>query len=253
MAPMTYSSSLVLWFVSSLLNAGGVLAAAHAWNTRYINKYSRLIWLVPAALLAAWLAAFFGTSVVDQAISSLHLPLSSRSIATNLLAYFVLGLVFLLLRRATLKRKAAAPSPSSEAAAVIPEAGLRQAVESFLAAADSADTSRLAAAYAQDFLCVRVADAGGFVQLTADQMLSFLRSTTSGKAVGHVIPTKNSTIHHAEVLGDSAIVLVTRTKDLGNGWEPIFYTFLWKNQNSSWRLQREIVHQRSIPNWSAQS
>jgi len=62
------------------------------------------------------------------------------------------------------------------------------------------------------------------VQLTAEQMLSFLRSATSGKSRPATrCQQKNSTIHHAEVLDDSAIVLVTRTKDLGKGWEPIFY------------------------------
>ena len=248
---MTVNGDSALWILNSLLNAGGVLGAAHAWNTRYINKYARLVWLVPAVLLASWLAAFFGGPYVSQAISSLHVPLSLRASATNLFAYLVLGLVFLLIRRASLKRKAASSSQNSQTPMTLPEAGLRQAVESFLAAADTADTSRLAAAYAPDFLCVRVADAGGFVQLTAEQMLSFLRNATSGQAVGHVVPTKNSTIHHAEVLADSAIVLVTRTKDLGNGWEPIFYTLLWKNHESLWRLQREIVHQKSVPNWTA--
>lgn len=247
---MNNSSSLVLWFVSSLLNAGGVLAGAHAWNTRFISRYLRLLWLVPSILLAAWLAAFFGNSSVGQSISSLAVPFSIRAVAINLAAYLGLGLVFLLIRRASLKRTAAQSSLGSQAPMPIAETSLRQAVDSFLAAADSADTERLAATYAPDFLCIRVADAGGFVRLTAEQMLSFLASATSGKAVGHVVPARNSAIHHAEVLGNFAVVLISRTKDLGSGWEPIFYTLLWKNTDSSWRLQREIVHQRSIPNWS---
>jgi len=247
---MTISSSLVLWFVSSLLNAGGVLTAAHAWNTRYIHKPARLAWLVPSILLSAWLAAFFGAPKVSQAITSLTVPISVRAFGTNLIAYLVLGLVFLLIRRVTLRRKTAAPSPKSHSAESVSDATLRQTVESFLAAADSADADRLATAYSPDFLCVRVADAGGFARLTAEQMLSFLRRATSGKVVDHAVPTKNSTIHHVEILGDSAIVLITRTKDLGNGWEPIFYTLLWRNENSAWHLQREIVHQKSIPNWA---
>ncbi len=80
---MTNSPGLVLWFVSSLLNAGGVLAAAHAWNTRYIHKPARLIWLVPSLLLAAWLATFFGAPLVGQAISSLTVPISWRTFATK--------------------------------------------------------------------------------------------------------------------------------------------------------------------------
>ncbi|HWZ97548.1 MAG TPA: nuclear transport factor 2 family protein [Candidatus Dormibacteraeota bacterium] len=245
---MTISSSLVLWFTTSLLNAGGVLAAAHAWNTRFSKKHTRLIWLVPAVFIAAWLASFFGAPVVAQAISLMNVVLPIRALATNLLAYFALGLVFLLLRRAALKRTASAKKP--ETTEPISNSGLRQTVESFLSAADTANVDRLAATYAPDFLCIRVADAGGFAQLTAEQMLSFMRRAISGKAVGHAVPTKTSTIHHAEILGDSAIVLVTRMKDLGNGWEPLFYTLIWQRANSTWHLQREIVHQKSAPNWT---
>jgi hypothetical protein len=99
----------------------------------------------------------------------------SAHFRTNLIAYLVLGLVFLVIRRATLGRKAAAASSKSQPAESLSDATLRQTVEFFLAAADSADVERLAVAYAPDFLCVRVADAGGFAQLTAEQMLSFLR------------------------------------------------------------------------------
>jgi Domain of unknown function (DUF4440) len=248
---MTNSSNLVLWILNSLLNAGGVLAAAHAWNTRYIKKYSRLVWLLPAVLIAAWLGSFFGAQVVGQAISAVSLPLFWQNLATNLFAYLMLGLVFLVIRRATMKRGGASVGPKrAEARGGIGDTSLRQTVESFLAAADSADVDRLAATYAPDFQCTRVADGGGFVQLTADQMLSFLKRATSGKAVGHTVPTKNSTIHHVEIFGDSAVVLVTRMKDLGNGWEPLFYTLLWKKQNSSWYLLREFVHQRTAPNWA---
>jgi len=248
---MTNSANFALWTLNSLLNAGGVFAAAHAWNTRYMRTYGRLVWLLPAVAVAAWLASFFGAPIAGQAISALYVPLSWQSFSTNLLAYLVLGLAFLLIRRATMKRNAASTvSKKNETGGAIADTGLRQTVESFLSAADSADVDRLAATYAPDFLCIRVADGGGFAQLTAEQMLSFLRRASSGQAVGHVVPTKNSTIHHAEILGDSAVVLVTRTKDLGHGWEPLFYTLLWKRQNSSWHLLREFVHQRNAPNWA---
>jgi hypothetical protein len=240
----------MLWLTSSLLNAAGVLAAAHAWNTRYIHKPARLAWLLPSVLLAAWLAAFFGAPLVGQAITSLTVPFSLRAFGANLFAHLVLGLIFLLIRRASLNRKSASNSQKSNATESVSDTGLRQTVESFLTAADSADADRLATAYSPDFLCIRVADAGGFVQLSAEQMLSFLRRATSGKVVGQAVPTKNSVIHHAEILGDSAIVLVTRTKDLGKGWEPLFYTLLWKKKDSAWHLQREIVHQKTAPNWA---
>lgn len=248
---MTISSNLVLWTILTLLNVAGVLAAAHAWNTRFAKNYARLVWLLPAVLVAAWLASFFGTAAIERALSGLAVLFSLRSFATNAFAFLLLGLVFLAISRATRKRSA------PRGAVAIPQSGdaasdttLRETVESFLAAADSGNVDRLAATYAPDFLCIRVADAGGFAQITADQMLSFLRRAFSGQAVGHTVPAKNTIIHHAEVLGDSAVVLVTRMKDLGNGWEPLFYSLLWRKQGSNWRLLRECVHQRSVPNWS---
>jgi len=249
---MTYSSNLVLWILTSLLNAGGVIAAAHAWNTQFTKKFARLLYLVPAFLIAAWLASYFNSGVVAQVISLTAVVLSVRGIATNLLAYLVFGLVFLLLRREAIKRAAAKSSASNSSQDESTSgSGLRKTVESFLSAADTANVDGLASTYAPDFKCIRVADAGGFVELTANQMLSFMRRAISGKAnIGHSVPTSKTTIHHTEIFGDSAIVLLTRMKDLGNGYEPLFYTLLWQRTNSAWRLQREIVHQKSAPNWA---
>jgi len=249
---MTYSSNLVLWVLTSLLNAGGVVAAAHAWNTQFTKKFTRLLYLVPAFLIAAWLTSYFNTGVVAQVISLTTVALPIRGIATNLAAYLVLGLVFLLLRREAMKRAAAKSSASnSSQSESVPSASLRETVESFLSAADTANVDQLAAAYAPDFKCIRVADAGGFVELTANQVLSFMRRAVIGQAnIHHTVPTSKTTVHHAEVFGDSAIVLLTRMKDLGNGFEPLFYTLLWQRTNSDWRLQREIVHQKSAPNWA---
>jgi hypothetical protein len=249
---MTYSSNLVLWVLTSLLNAGGVVAAAHAWNTRFTKKFGRLPYLVPSFFVAAWLAGYFNSGVITQVMSLTSVALSIRGVATNLLAYLVLGLVFLLLRRQAMKRaatKSSAPNPSARES--IPDSGLSETVESFLSAADTANVDGLVSTYGPDFKCIRVADAGGFVQLTADQMLSFLRRATSGQTVvGHAVPTQSTKIHHAEILGNSAIVVLTRIKDVGNGFEPLFYTLLWKRDSGSWRLQREIVHQKSAPNWA---
>jgi len=249
---MIYSSNLVLWVLTSLLNAGGVIAAAHAWNTQFTQKFTRLLYLVPAFLIAAWLASYFSSGVVAQVISLTAVALSIRGIAINLLAYLVLGLVFLLLRREAIKRAAAKSSASnSSPAESMSGSDLSKTVESFLSAADTANVDGLAAAYAPDFKCIRVADAGGFVELTANQMLSFMRRAFAGQAnVRHSVPTSKTTIHHIEMFGDSAIVLLTRRKDLGNGFEPLFYTLLWQRTDSAWRLQREIVHQKSAPNWA---
>ena len=59
-----------------------------------------------------------------------------------------------------------------------------------------------------------------------------------------------TTIHHAELVGDTGLILMTRVKDLGNGWEPMFYNLLWKKQDGDWRLLREFVHQKSAPQWA---
>jgi ketosteroid isomerase-like protein len=131
---------------------------------------------------------------------------------------------------------------------------LRDAVEHFIEAADRGDVKIVAATYAPEFMCVRVADEGGFVQLTREQMLAFWRNATSSPPAGqpgtHSIPTQKTTIHYAEALGDTGFVLLTRIKNIGNGWEPMFYSLVWKRQDSNWRLLREFVHQKSIPKQS---
>jgi len=128
---------------------------------------------------------------------------------------------------------------------------LRDAVEHFIEAADKGDVKTVAGTYAPEFICVRVADEGGFVQLTREQMLAFFRNATSslpgGQPGAHSIPTQKTTIHYAEALGDTGFVLLTRIKNIGNGWEPMFYNLVWKRQGSDWRLLREFVHQKSIP------
>lgn len=70
----------------------------------------------------------------------------------------------------------------------------------------------IAATYSEDFLCVQVADEGGFTRLTREQRLSFLKLSTSGAAGGHSVPSKDSQVHHAEIFGDTALVLVTASK-----------------------------------------
>jgi hypothetical protein len=61
------------------------------------------------------------------------------------------------------------------------------------------------------------------------------------------IPTKETVIHHAEVVGDPGFVLMTRVKDLGSGWEPMYYSLVWRKRDGKWELLREFVHQRSVP------
>src|SRR5262245_29981964 len=120
------------------------------------------------------------------------------------------------------------------------EPGLRQTVERFIAAADKGDTQAVAALYDPAFTNVRVADDGGLVRLSREQVLQFL-----GR--GANIPTKDTAVHHVEVSADYGFVLLTRSKNLGSGWEPMFYSLVWKKQGDQWRLLREFVHQRSLP------
>ena len=134
------------------------------------------------------------------------------------------------------------------------DSSLRGAVEHFIEAADHGDVATVAATYSPEFMSVRVADEGGFVQLTREQMLAFWRNATSNLPAGQPgtqsIPTQKTTIHYAEALGDTGFVLLTRIKNIGNGWEPMFYNLVWKRQGSNWRLLREFVHQKSIPKQS---
>jgi Domain of unknown function (DUF4440) len=125
-----------------------------------------------------------------------------------------------------------------------PESVLRKAVERFIASADKADAEAVAAAYDPAFTCVRVADAGGTVRLSREQILEVFK-----RAGGHSLPTKDTTIHHVEIIDDTGYVLLTRTKDLGQGFEPMYYNLIWKKRGGEWRLLREFVHQRTLPKW----
>lgn len=131
------------------------------------------------------------------------------------------------------------------------DSSLKDAVTHFLEAADHGDVATIASTYEPDFMCVRVADEGGFVQLTREQMLGFWKNAignaAGGSPVALSIPTQKTTIHFAEVVGDTGYVLLTRIKNIGNGWEPMFYNLVWKRQGANWRLLREFVHQKSVP------
>src|SRR5215831_9785257 len=82
---MTNPGSSALWILNSLLNGGGLLAAAHVWNSRYLHKYNRLFWLIPSILVAAWLEPFFSALSIVQVAATLHFPILSRAGAQTLL------------------------------------------------------------------------------------------------------------------------------------------------------------------------
>jgi hypothetical protein len=252
--------SQVLQVANSACNASGVLLAAVVVAAIFHRKFSKLLWAVPAVLLSAWLEtklspAFAGSFSSDS--------VAYRHMALDVLAFSVIGLVFVWLRLKTARRAAfASRSRSTQPRNVgatnmdaVTDPELRSSMGRFLASADAADTTSLAQIYDQSFNCVRVADDGGSVRLSREQMLAFMeqavRDATTRGTTGHAgVQTGETTIHHAELAGDNGFVVMTRVKDLGNGWEPMFYNLVWKKQDGHWRLSREFVHQKSAPQWT---
>jgi hypothetical protein len=213
---------------------------------------------VPAVVLSAWLetnlnVAFAGTATMSGAMY--------KHFAIDVVAFSALSLAFVWIRRKTAVMKVRSSASVSSAshgaldAKSITNPELRQAMESLLTSADKADVASMATIYDKDFLCVRAADEGGLGRLTREQMLAFMdqavKKASRGPASGHAaVQTRETTIHHAELISDTAFVLMTRIKDLGSGWEPMFYALVWKKSGNSWRLLREFVHQKSAPKWS---
>ena len=251
----------VLHVANSACNAAGVLLAAVAVAAIFHRKYSRLFWAVPAVLLSAWLetklSPAFAGSLSSDAVTYRHM-------VEDVLAFSVIALVFVWLRLKAARKGAIKKQPQSQQpknvgatnmnAVSNPE--LRSSMGRFLASADSADTSSLSEIYARNFTCIRIAEDGGFIHLSREQMLAFLEqtvrdATTHPGGNGHAtVQTRETIIHHAELINDTGLVLMTRVKDLGNGWEPMFYDLVWKKQDGNWRLLREFVHQKSVPQWS---
>ena len=125
---------------------------------------------------------------------------------------------------------------------------LRELVTRFAAAADAGDVDFLAKTYSADFVNVRVSDDGGFVQLSRDQILLILSPKQGGTGPAfHPVPVKETVIHYANIAGNIGFVMMTRVKDMGNGWEPMVYTLVWQKQEGQWKLQREFVHQKTLP------
>src|SRR5262249_3114484 len=160
-----------------------------------------------------------------------------KHLALDVLAFCVIGLAWVWIRRKAAFARSRPAKPSARSGDrgstinldVISNAQLRETMTSYLAAADQADTSSLAAIYDDNFKCVRVADDGGFTTLTSTQMLSFLNQAVQSASRaftgsgGHAaVQTRETTVHHADATGETAFVLMTRVKDLGNGWEPMF-------------------------------
>jgi hypothetical protein len=259
---MVYVDARACFVVDALCNAAGLIAALYAWEvifSRNPRQRRRLLYLVPILLLSAWLESAFNGEVARQALNeSARLSALYRRMATDVIGWPLLALAFVLIRRQVMARRrpTTVPFPSGATIEVreegVQETGLQHAVERFLVAGDKADVAAVVAAYAPEFTCVRVAEEGGFAHLTREQMVSFWDraiGNSGGASGGHALPTRETTIHFAEAIGDLGWVLLTRVKNLGNGWEPMFYVLVWKRQDGDWRLLREFVHQKSIPRW----
>ncbi len=131
---------------------------------------------------------------------------------------------------------------------------LRQAVIDFIAKADSGRVNDVINYYDPGFLSVRVVDAGQFIKMDYNQMVSFWKIIMGRQSVANgsnrkTITSTSTVIHYMEMIGDTGYVLMTRVKNFGSGPEPVFYNLIWVNKNSKWFLLREIVHQRTAPDF----
>ena len=250
---MTHDVPFAMSIVTTALNVAGIFAVVHLWVSYRRGARFRVAWLLPILVACAALEAAFVTHRVwlDQN-NGIALGDVVRRSGLDLLIWPAIGLAFynfrrLLAKRTTLKPPSAHPNPAGEPANATPQS-LEGAINRFIAAADAGEVAVIAATYSADFTCVRVADNGGFARLSGEQMLAFWGSPTKpGTGQKHSLPTRSTAIHHAEIMGDTGLALLTRVKDFGQGWEPVFYTLLWQLESDRWRLVRELVHQRTVP------
>jgi hypothetical protein len=129
---------------------------------------------------------------------------------------------------------------------------LMNAFRDFIQQVDSGKSERVIAYYDSAFVSIRVVDAGQFIKMDYQQMISFWnmqmnRQKTANGFSHMAIKNQNTSIHFVEILGNTGYVIMTRIKDLGSGFEPLFYNLIWVNKNGKWYLLREIVHQRTLP------
>ena len=117
---------------------------------------------------------------------------------------------------------------------------LSASVLTFLEAGGNGDVGTVIGTYDPGFECIRVAD-GREPALLDRKELERIWTTPNG----HSVQTGDTILHHSEVLSDhTGVVLMTRWKNLGSGWAPMFYTLVWTRDGGEWRLLREFVFQR---------
>jgi hypothetical protein len=235
------------------LNVAGIFTVVHLWVSYRGGARFRVAWLLPVLIVCAALEAAFVTHRLwldhDNGVA---LSDVARRSSLDLLIWPAVGLTFynfrrLLAKRTMSNRPSLHPDSVHELASATTQS-LEVAINRFITAADGGEVEVIAATYAAGFTCVRVADDGGFARLSSEQMLAFWgHPTRTGAGQKHTLPTRSTVIHHTEITGDTGLTLITRVKDFGRGWEPVFYTLLWRLENDRWRLVRELVHQRSVP------
>lgn len=248
---MSDNTPFGLSIITTVLNVAGIFAAVHLWVSYRIGARFRAAWLLPVFLACAGLEAAFVTHRLwldyDNGVALSEI---ARRSGLDLLVWPAIGLTCYNFRRLLAKRAPAKPRSSSQPSrheiASATTSSLEAAIDRFIAAADGCETAVIAATYAPDFTCVRVADDGGFARLSGEQMLAFWDKTTAVDRK-HALPTRTTTIHHLEIMGNTGLALLTRIKDFGHGWEPVFYTLLWRLEPARWQLVRELVHQRNVP------
>ncbi|MEP6747841.1 MAG: hypothetical protein ABJB86_08945 [Bacteroidota bacterium] len=130
---------------------------------------------------------------------------------------------------------------------------LKESLKIFMEKVDSGKYQEIIPFYDPGFLSIRVVDEGQLIKMNYQQMIYFWK-TISGRVAAdstHRPPiiTQKTTVHYVEISGDTGLVLMTRIKDLGHGPEPMFYSLTWIYKNDKWNLLREIVHQRTLPNF----
>jgi hypothetical protein len=245
MTPTLAVSRDHLEVANTFLNVVGLLVSCQIAAHLFQKRSRRLLPLAGILLLVAWLESSFNAGIL------LHHPEAAdrlvnqhRQLLLDLFAWSVLATIFVLARLRFPKKqnlrewKIARPHDLSEA------------TSQFVAAIDSLDVEAVGSLYEPDFACIRLSDDGGEANLTGPQILSMLSKGHHNSRSTPALPTKNTKIHHMEIADQTGFVVMSRVKDLGNGWEPMFYLLVWKQEGESWRLKREFVHQRTTPNWS---
>ena len=241
---MDSSRDFVLSIATAFITGSGVWSLCRAGFALLEKQPKRAILCVGISIAFAWLVN--GVQMLSHA-SDQTISIPIGAMFGDLAGWTVLS-VFLVfsVRRSW---KISSKSPGSISVGPPLSGQFETASQEFLAAVDRGDLQTVEQTYDPSFSCIRVADSGEFRHLRREQMLSIFRhhGQPAGKPV-QVGPTLATAVHYQEQLGDFGISVVTRTKDLGKGAEPMYYVLLWRQDGQGWRLHREFVHQRSAPN-----